>query len=82
MLWWHLHHLIKMSTILFSVSFYYLNFQIVRADLQELHDLDLKGAPYGYTPFCSDRKEMDGFRFVSILNSGFERGSIWVFPIL
>ncbi|XP_052105584.1 UDP-glucose:glycoprotein glucosyltransferase 1-like [Mytilus californianus] len=37
--------------------------QIVRADLQELHDLDLNGAPYGYTPFCSDRKEMDGFRF-------------------
>ncbi|XP_041360300.1 UDP-glucose:glycoprotein glucosyltransferase 1-like [Gigantopelta aegis] len=37
--------------------------QIVRADLQELHDLDLGGAPYGYTPFCSSRKEMDGFRF-------------------
>lgn len=25
--------------------------------------MDLHGAPYGYTPFCSDRKEMDGFRF-------------------
>ncbi|KAL4220094.1 UDP-glucose:glycoprotein glucosyltransferase 1 [Mactra antiquata] len=37
--------------------------QIVRTDLQELYDLDLGGAPYGYTPFCSDRKEMDGFRF-------------------
>ncbi|XP_052784039.1 UDP-glucose:glycoprotein glucosyltransferase 1-like isoform X2 [Mya arenaria] len=37
--------------------------QIVRTDLQELNDLDLGGAPYGYTPFCSDRKEMDGFRF-------------------
>ncbi|XP_005100215.1 UDP-glucose:glycoprotein glucosyltransferase 1 [Aplysia californica] len=37
--------------------------QIVRADLQELHDLDLGGAPYGYTPFCDSRKEMDGFRF-------------------
>ncbi|XP_071084353.1 UDP-glucose:glycoprotein glucosyltransferase 1-like isoform X2 [Haliotis cracherodii] len=37
--------------------------QIVRADLKELHNLDLGGAPYGYTPFCSDRKEMDGFRF-------------------
>ena len=38
--------------------------QIVRTDIQELFDLDLEGAPYGYTPFCSDRTEMDGFRFV------------------
>ena len=37
--------------------------QIVRTDLRELRDLDLQGNPYGYTPFCSDRKEMDGFRF-------------------
>ncbi|THD28488.1 UDP-glucose:glycoprotein glucosyltransferase [Fasciola hepatica] len=37
--------------------------QIVRADLQELADLDLEGAPYGYTPFCDSRREMDGFRF-------------------
>ncbi|XP_018649005.1 putative udp-glucose glycoprotein:glucosyltransferase [Schistosoma mansoni] len=37
--------------------------QIVRADLKELADLDLDGAPYGYTPFCDSRKEMDGFRF-------------------
>nr|XP_039250114.1 UDP-glucose:glycoprotein glucosyltransferase 1-like [Styela clava] len=37
--------------------------QIVRADLRELRDLDLEGNPYGYTPFCDDRKEMDGFRF-------------------
>lgn len=37
--------------------------QIVRADLTELRDLDLKGAPYGYTPFCDSRKEMDGYRF-------------------
>ncbi|KAF6779417.1 hypothetical protein AHF37_03007 [Paragonimus kellicotti] len=37
--------------------------QIVRADLQELADYDLQGAPYGYTPFCDSRKEMDGFRF-------------------
>jgi len=34
----------------------------VRTDLKELNDFDLGGAPYGYTPFCSDRKEMDGFR--------------------
>ncbi|KAI8978045.1 UDP-glucose:glycoprotein glucosyltransferase-domain-containing protein [Pilobolus umbonatus] len=37
--------------------------QIVRTDLKELIDMDLKGAPYGYTPFCTDRTEMDGFRF-------------------
>ncbi|XP_061735029.1 UDP-glucose:glycoprotein glucosyltransferase 2 isoform X2 [Nerophis ophidion] len=37
--------------------------QIVRADLKELRDLDLEGAPYGYTPFCASRKEMDGYRF-------------------
>ena len=36
--------------------------QIVRADLKELNDLDLYGAPYAYTPFCDSRKEMDGFR--------------------
>ncbi|KAM9343363.1 UDP-glucose:glycoprotein glucosyltransferase 2 [Pholidichthys leucotaenia] len=37
--------------------------QIVRADLTELRDLDLEGAPYGYTPFCDSRREMDGYRF-------------------
>ena len=31
--------------------------------MRELVDLDLKGAVYGYTPFCSSRTEMDGFRF-------------------
>ncbi|XP_034947696.1 UDP-glucose:glycoprotein glucosyltransferase [Chelonus insularis] len=37
--------------------------QVVRADLKELNDLDLEGAPYAYTPFCDSRREMDGFRF-------------------
>ncbi|KAF9225915.1 hypothetical protein BS17DRAFT_777873 [Gyrodon lividus] len=37
--------------------------QIVRADLQELVDLDLHGAPYGYTPMGDDNYEMEGFRF-------------------
>uniref|UniRef100_A0A8C9Y082 UDP-glucose ceramide glucosyltransferase-like 1 n=1 Tax=Sander lucioperca TaxID=283035 RepID=A0A8C9Y082_SANLU len=37
--------------------------QIVRTDLKELRDFDLEGAPYGYTPFCESRKEMDGYRF-------------------
>lgn len=37
--------------------------QVVRADLKDLRDLDLGGAPYGYTPFCDSRTDMDGFRF-------------------
>ncbi|XP_071000902.1 UDP-glucose:glycoprotein glucosyltransferase 2 isoform X1 [Oncorhynchus clarkii lewisi] len=37
--------------------------QIVRADLKELRDLNLEGAPYGYTPFCDSREEMEGYRF-------------------
>ncbi|PSN48119.1 UDP-glucose:glycoprotein glucosyltransferase [Blattella germanica] len=37
--------------------------QVVRADMKELRDYDLGGAPYGYTPFCDSRTEMDGFRF-------------------
>lgn len=37
--------------------------QIVRADIKELNELDLNGAPYAYTPFCDSRKEMEGFRF-------------------
>ncbi|EGW31512.1 uncharacterized protein SPAPADRAFT_72303 [Spathaspora passalidarum NRRL Y-27907] len=37
--------------------------QICRTDLTELVNLDLEGAPYGFTPMCDSRKEMDGFRF-------------------
>ena len=37
--------------------------QIVRTDLTELRDLDLGGAPYGYTPFCDSNEDMEGFRF-------------------
>ncbi|KAK9446934.1 UDP-glucose:glycoprotein glucosyltransferase-domain-containing protein [Limtongia smithiae] len=37
--------------------------QIVRTDLKELVDIDLHGAPYGYTPMCDSRKEIDGYRF-------------------
>jgi len=36
---------------------------IVRSDLRELNELDMKGAVYGYTPFCDSREEMEGFRF-------------------
>ncbi|EPQ50934.1 hypothetical protein GLOTRDRAFT_82068 [Gloeophyllum trabeum ATCC 11539] len=37
--------------------------QIVRTDLKELVDLDLHGAPYGYTPMGDDNVDMEGFRF-------------------
>lgn len=37
--------------------------QIVRTDLKELVDLDLHGAPYGFTPMCDSRTEIEGFRF-------------------
>jgi UDP-glucose:glycoprotein glucosyltransferase len=37
--------------------------QIVRADFAELWRIDLKGAPYAYTPFCDSNPAMDGFRF-------------------
>ncbi|CAN0532738.1 unnamed protein product, partial [Laminaria digitata] len=36
---------------------------VVRADLKELWDLDLRGAPYAYTPFCSTREETLGYQF-------------------
>jgi len=37
--------------------------QIVRTDMMELVNLDLQGAPYGFTPMCDSRTEMEGFRF-------------------
>ena len=37
--------------------------QIVRADLKELIDTDLKGAPYGFPPMGNDSYDMDNFRF-------------------
>lgn len=37
--------------------------QVVRADIKELWDMDLQGKPYGYTPFCTSRKETLGFQF-------------------
>lgn len=37
--------------------------QIVRADLMELVEMDLQGAPYGYTPMGDDNTDMEGFRF-------------------
>lgn len=37
--------------------------QIVRTDMYDLVRLDLQGAPYGFTPMCDSRTEMEGFRF-------------------
>ncbi|KAK7532863.1 UDP-glucose:glycoprotein glucosyltransferase-like protein [Phyllosticta citribraziliensis] len=37
--------------------------QVVRTDLYELVTTDLQGAPYGFTPMCDSRTEMEGFRF-------------------
>jgi len=37
--------------------------QIVRTDMHALVQHDLRGAPYGFTPMCDSRTEMEGFRF-------------------
>ncbi|KAL2151611.1 hypothetical protein VTH82DRAFT_6709 [Thermothelomyces myriococcoides] len=37
--------------------------QIVRTDMYDLVTHDLEGAPYGFTPMCDSRTEMEGFRF-------------------
>lgn len=37
--------------------------QIVRTDMYDLVTMDLEGAPYGFTPMCDSREEMEGFRF-------------------
>lgn len=37
--------------------------QIVRTDMMDLVNHDLEGAPYGFTPMCDSRTEMEGFRF-------------------
>ena len=37
--------------------------QIVRTDMYNLVQHDLQGAPYGFTPMCDSRTEMEGFRF-------------------
>ncbi|KAL3917350.1 MAG: hypothetical protein SGILL_004755, partial [Bacillariaceae sp.] len=37
--------------------------QVIRGDLKELRDMDLQGAPYGYTPMCSSNEATLGFQF-------------------
>ena len=58
---------ILMLDVLFPLSvkkiIYIDSDQTVRGDLRELYNMDLKGRPYAYTPFCSSNTEMDGYRF-------------------
>lgn len=37
--------------------------QIVRTDMYDLVQHDLEDKPYGFTPMCDSRTEMEGFRF-------------------
>jgi len=37
--------------------------QVFRADISELLNIDLEGAPYGFVPMGDDREDMDGFKF-------------------
>ena len=37
--------------------------------MKELLEVPLDGAPYGYTPFCDSRKEMDGFRYSNMVTA-------------
>eukprot|EP00996_Jenningsia_fusiforme_P000563 NODE_14_length_5049_cov_16.675000_g11_i0.p1 GENE.NODE_14_length_5049_cov_16.675000_g11_i0~~NODE_14_length_5049_cov_16.675000_g11_i0.p1 ORF type:complete len:1151 (-),score=219.10 NODE_14_length_5049_cov_16.675000_g11_i0:117-3569(-) len=37
--------------------------QIVRTDLHELYNMDIKGHALAYTPFCDSNTETEGFRF-------------------
>ncbi|KNC54206.1 UDP-glucose:glycoprotein glucosyltransferase 1 [Thecamonas trahens ATCC 50062] len=37
--------------------------QTVRADLLELHTMDLEGKPYGFTPMCESNPDTQGFMF-------------------
>ncbi|KAH9602156.1 hypothetical protein KSS87_023287 [Heliosperma pusillum] len=37
--------------------------QVVRADMGELYDMDIKGRPLAYTPFCDNNRDMDGYKF-------------------
>lgn len=37
--------------------------QIIRTDMGALYDMDIRGKPLAYTPFCDNNKEMDGYRF-------------------
>lgn len=51
--------------------------QIVRTDMYQLVTYDLQGAPYGFTPMCNSRTEMEGFRF---WNQGYWKGFLQGLP--
>ena len=36
---------------------------VVRVYMGVLYDMDIRGKPLAYTPFCDNNKEMDGYRF-------------------
>eukprot|EP00897_Mesotaenium_endlicherianum_P001330 jgi/Mesen1/1224/ME000129S00327 len=37
--------------------------QIVRTDMGELYDMNLRGRPLAYTPMCDNNRQMEGYRF-------------------
>jgi hypothetical protein len=47
----------------FQNSSTHFDAQVIRTDLSELYHMDIQGAPYAYTPFCDNNREMDEFRF-------------------
>lgn len=59
-------HKILFLDVLFPLSVERVVFvdadQIVRTDLLELLETDLRGSPYGYVPFCGDREDMKNYR--------------------
>ncbi|KAF4079938.1 hypothetical protein AMELA_G00184090 [Ameiurus melas] len=62
-LWFPIHFLDVLLPLAVDKIIFVDADQIGRADLKELRDLDLEGAPYGYTPFCDSCHKMDGCRF-------------------
>ena len=38
--------------------------QVIRGDVLDLWNADLKGKPYAYTPFCDSNQDVEGFRFL------------------
>jgi len=58
---------ILMLDVLFPLSvpkiIYIDSDQVVRSDLKQLWDMNLRGRPYAYTPFCDDKREIEGYRF-------------------
>lgn len=47
----------------------------------ELYDMDLKGRPLAYTPFCDNNKDMDGYRFWRQVNMKKFFFFLWFFAL-